>query len=77
MICHKRKIIYVHIPKCGGSSINKFYFHPEQMLKNLKVRKDSNLLCGNEDLPHLMVSHNWNHAAEFMLAGVMFLYITV
>jgi Sulfotransferase family len=26
MICHKQKIIFIHIPKCAGSSINKFYF---------------------------------------------------
>ncbi len=26
MICHKRKIIFIHVPKCAGSSINEFYF---------------------------------------------------
>lgn len=31
MICHKKKIIYIHIPKCGGSSLNKFYIHSEQL----------------------------------------------
>ena len=26
MICHEHKIIFIHIPKTAGSSINKFYF---------------------------------------------------
>lgn len=31
MICHKKKLIFVHIPKCGGSSLNKFYFHKNHL----------------------------------------------
>jgi hypothetical protein len=26
MICHRRKIIFIHIPKCAGSSVKDFYF---------------------------------------------------
>lgn len=26
MICHKKKIIFIHIPKCAGSSVKNFYF---------------------------------------------------
>jgi sulfotransferase famil protein len=26
MICHRSKIIFIHIPKCAGSSIRDFYF---------------------------------------------------
>tara|TARA_B110000902_G_C14294895_1_gene582945 strand:+ start:4231 stop:4824 length:594 start_codon:yes stop_codon:yes gene_type:complete len=51
----------------------------QQQIQQTKDRfqryKDSNLLCGNDGLPHLMVSGDWNHAAEFMLPGMMFLYV--
>jgi len=36
----------------------------------------SNLLCGNEGLPHLIADGRWDHAAEFTIPGIMFLYIT-
>jgi photosystem I subunit 3 len=52
----------------------------QQQIQQTKDRfqryKDSNLLCGQDGLPHLVVSGDWNHAAEFMLPGMMFLYIT-
>lgn len=37
---------------------------------------ESNLLCGNDGLPHLIADGRWSHSAEFILPGVLFLYIT-
>jgi photosystem I subunit 3 len=36
----------------------------------------SNLLCGADGLPHLIVDGRLDHAGEFMLPGVLFLYTT-
>ncbi|MGD1903889.1 MAG: Photosystem I reaction center subunit III [Geitlerinemataceae cyanobacterium] len=33
------------------------------------------LLCGEEGLPHLVVDGRWERAGDFMIPGVMFLYI--
>ena len=32
--------------------------------------------CGEDGLPHLIVDGRWNHAGDFVLPGLMFLYIT-
>lgn len=37
---------------------------------------DSNLLCGKEGLPRIIASGQWDHANEFMIPGILFLYIT-
>ena len=37
---------------------------------------ESNLLCGKEGLPHLIASGQWDHANEFVVPGILFLYIT-
>jgi photosystem I subunit 3 len=34
-----------------------------------------NLLCGPEGLPHLVVDGRLNHAGEFLIPGILFLYI--
>nr|YP_009398361.1 photosystem I reaction center subunit III [Lophocladia kuetzingii]ARW67547.1 photosystem I reaction center subunit III [Lophocladia kuetzingii] len=34
------------------------------------------LLCGPEGLPRLIADGRWNHAGEFMLPGILFIYIT-
>jgi photosystem I subunit 3 len=34
------------------------------------------LLCGEEGLPHLIVDGRWSHAGEFILPGILFLYIS-
>lgn len=40
-ICEKRKIIFIHIPKCAGSSINKnFYNNTEYYIHNLSTKND-------------------------------------
>ena len=37
---------------------------------------NSNLLCGKEGLPRIIASGQWDHANEFVLPGILFLYIT-
>lgn len=36
----------------------------------------SDLLCGTDGLPHLIADGRWDHAAEFIVPGVGFLYIS-
>jgi photosystem I subunit 3 len=36
---------------------------------------DAGLLCGPEGLPHLIVDGRWSHASEFLIPGLLFLYI--
>jgi photosystem I subunit 3 len=36
----------------------------------------TNLLCGKEGLPRIIASGQWDHANEFVIPGVLFLYIT-
>lgn len=37
---------------------------------------NSNLLCGKEGLPRIIASGQWNHANEFVIPGILFIYIT-
>ena len=37
---------------------------------------NSNLLCGKEGLPRIIASGQFDHANEFILPGLLFLYIT-
>ena len=52
----------------------------QSQIDQTKLRFDrygkSNLLCGTDGLPHLIVDGRLDHAGEFMLPGVMFLYTT-
>ena len=36
----------------------------------------SGLLCGKEGLPRIIASGQWDHANEFVIPGLLFLYIT-
>lgn len=36
----------------------------------------SDLLCGTDGLPHLIADGRWSHAAEFIVPGVGFIYIS-
>jgi photosystem I subunit 3 len=36
----------------------------------------ANLLCGKEGLPRIIATGQWDHAAEFTLPGILFIYIT-
>jgi len=52
----------------------------EQQIERTKARFDkysrSELLCGTDGLPHLIADGRWSHAAEFILPGFGFLYIS-
>jgi photosystem I subunit 3 len=52
----------------------------QQQIDRTKARFDkysrSDLLCGTDGLPHLVADGRWSHAAEFIVPGVGFLYIT-
>jgi len=52
----------------------------QQQIQKTKIRfekySNSGVLCGTEGLPHLITDGRWNHAGEFMIPGLLFLYIT-
>nr|YP_009396714.1 photosystem I reaction center subunit III [Ophidocladus simpliciusculus]ARW65900.1 photosystem I reaction center subunit III [Ophidocladus simpliciusculus] len=52
----------------------------QNQIKQTQVRfsnySNSGILCGSEGLPHLISDGRWNHAGEFMLPGILFIYIT-
>jgi photosystem I subunit 3 len=52
----------------------------QQQIDRTKARFDkysrSELLCGNDGLPHLVADGRWTHAAEFILPGFGFIYIS-
>jgi photosystem I subunit 3 len=52
----------------------------EQQIKRTQQRFDryskSGLLCGKDGLPHLITDGRWNHSIEFVIPGLMFIYIS-
>src|SRR5210317_2301021 len=52
----------------------------QQQIDRTKARFDkysrSDLLCGTDGLPHLVADGRWSHAAEFIIPGFGFLYIS-
>jgi photosystem I subunit 3 len=52
----------------------------KQQVDRTKARFDkygrSELLCGTDGLPHLIADGRWSHAAEFILPGFGFVYIS-
>ena len=52
----------------------------EQTIGRTKARFDkygrSDLLCGTDGLPHLIADGRWTHAAEFIIPGFGFIYIS-
>ena len=52
----------------------------QQQMDRTKARFDkysrSDLLCGTDGLPHLIADGRWTHAAEFILPGFGFIYIS-
>lgn len=51
-----------------------------QQIERTKARFDkygrSELLCGADGLPHLIADGRWSHAAEFIIPGFGFIYIS-
>ena len=49
-------------------------------IENTKSRFErygnSNLLCGKEGLPRIIASGQWDHANDFVIPGILFIYIT-
>ena len=52
----------------------------KQQIERTEARFDkysrSELLCGTDGLPHLIADGRWSHAAEFILPGFGFIYIS-
>ena len=52
----------------------------KQQIARTEARFDkysrSDLLCGTDGLPHLIADGRWSHAAEFILPGFGFIYIS-
>jgi photosystem I subunit 3 len=52
----------------------------KQQIERTQARFDkysrSELLCGTDGLPHLIADGRWSHAAEFILPGFGFIYIS-
>nr|YP_009391552.1 photosystem I reaction center subunit III [Laurenciella marilzae]ARW59696.1 photosystem I reaction center subunit III [Laurenciella marilzae] len=52
----------------------------ENQIKATKNRftkySNAGILCGKEGLPHLIADGRWNHAGDFMIPGILFIYIT-
>jgi photosystem I subunit 3 len=52
----------------------------KQQIERTKARFDkygrSDLLCGTDGLPHLIADGRWSHAAEFIIPGFGFIYIS-
>lgn len=46
-----------------------------QAARRFEFYANSNLLCGPEGLPHLVVDGRLNHAGEFLIPSILFLYI--
>ena len=65
----------------------KFY-NPESKEANVLIKEieatkarferygNSSLLCGKEGLPRIIVTGQWDHTSEFVLPGILFIYIT-
>ena len=56
------------------------YLALNQQIARTQARFDkysrSSLLCGSDGLPHLIADGRWSHAAEFILPGFGFIYIS-
>jgi photosystem I subunit 3 len=48
----------------------------EQTKARFERYGNSNLLCGKEGLPRIIATGQWDRSNEFVIPGIMFLYIT-
>jgi len=52
----------------------------EQQVERTKQRfnrySKSELLCGKDGLPHLITDGRWSHSVEFIIPGLLFIYIS-
>ena len=59
---------------------SKEFIFLSKEIESTKARFDrygnSNLLCGKEGLPRIIASGQWDHANEFVIPGILFIYIT-
>ncbi len=46
-----------------------------QAERRFKLYGESNLLCGEDGLPHLIADGRLSHAGEFLIPSILFLYI--
>ena len=74
-VCEKRKIIFIHIPKCAGTSINKnFYNNTEYYMNVLSAESDilknvyfrSSILCGLGHIILYIISFIYNPLSKFI-----------
>ena len=63
--------LYTPESKEAYALVNKI----EQTKKRFKSYANSTLFCGKEGLPRIVVMGSWGHANEFILPGILFLYI--
>ena len=60
MIIHKHKFIYIHIPKCGGWSVESAFLNEEKIERDSKESFDLFHIGGNDDkagrYTHMMLS---------------------
>nr|YP_009511590.1 photosystem I reaction center subunit III [Melanthalia intermedia]AXI97467.1 photosystem I reaction center subunit III [Melanthalia intermedia] len=51
----------------------------QQQIKRTQLRFNrytkAGILCGQDGLPHLITDGRWNHAGEFTVPGILFIYI--
>jgi len=59
MIYHKHKFIFVHVPKCGGTAIEKFFLEKENISLNWRVRAPLNHLPAEHKKEYML--HQGTH----------------
>lgn len=72
------KKLEVRLSKYDPGTPPALALHAQIDRTNLRFSKyeSSGVLCGTDGLPHLITDGRWNHAGEFMVPGLLFIYIT-